>query len=212
MGMYLNPDNALLRQDLNSEIFVDKSMIIAEVNKLINTNGKFICVSRPRRFGKTMAGNMISAYYSKGCDSSWLFKNLKIANDKSYETYLNKLNVIQIDLNAIYNNSKGKDVVEIIDKRLRDEFVDEFPQIRFGKKDSLEYCMMKVYAKTGETFVIIIDEYDVLIREKVSDSLFKSYLGFLNGLFKNSTLSRAIFLAYLTGIFPIVCLTRAQSP
>ena len=108
MGMYLNPDNALLRQDLNSEIFVDKSMIIAEINKLINTNEKFLCVSRPRRFGKTMAGNMISAYYSKGCDSSELFKNLKIAKDKSYETYLNKFNVIKFDLNGKYMSLKDK--------------------------------------------------------------------------------------------------------
>ena len=204
MGIYLNPGNVLLKQARKSAIFIDKSMMIAELNKIIDTENKFVCVSRPRRFGKSMAGNMLAAYYSKGCDSRELFKDLKIAKDKSYEEYLNRLNVIKIDMNALYNNNKGKDVVAVINKRLRDEFVEEFPNIKFGDDDDLEYCMMKVYAKTGETFVVIIDEYDVLVREKVSDEMFKSYLSFLNGLFKNADLSPAISLAYLTGILPIV--------
>ena len=102
MGIYLNPGNVLLQQDRKASIFIDKSMIISELNKLVNTREKFLCVSRPRRFGKSMAGNMIAAYYSKGCDSRELFKDLKIAQDESYETYLNKLNVIKLDLNAEY--------------------------------------------------------------------------------------------------------------
>ena len=204
MGIYLNPNNELLRQDRKAKIFVDKSLIIAELNELVNSREKFLCISRPRRFGKSMAGNMISAYYSKGCDSRELFKDLKIAQDKSFEDHLNKLNVINIDLNAIYNNNKGKDIVAIINKRLRDEFIEEFPNIKFDEDDNLEYCMMKVYAKTSETFVVIFDEYDVLVREKVSNEVFQSYIAFLNGLFKNSNLSPAISLAYLTGILPIV--------
>ena len=204
MGIYLNLNNVLLQQARNSEIFVDKSMIIAEMNCVLNTEDKFVCVSRPRRFGKSMAGNMIAAYYSKGCDSRELFQDLKIAQHPSYGKYLNKLNVIKFDLNAIYNNSQGKDVVSVIHQRLRNEFIEEFSNIRFGDDDNLEYCMMKVYAKTGGTFVIIIDEYDVLVREKVPAHLFKSYLSFLNGLFKNADLSPAISLAYLTGILPIV--------
>ena len=204
MGIYLNPGNVLLKQARKSEIFIDKSMMIAELNRLVDSENKYVCVSRPRRFGKSMAGNMLAAYYSKGCDSRELFKDLKIAQDKSYEEYLNKLNVIKMDLNAMYNNNNGRDVVPVIHRRLRDEFADEFPNIRFGEDDDLEYCMMKVYAKMGETFVIIIDEYDVLVREKVPAAMFKSYLSFLNGLFKNADLSPAISLAYLTGILPIV--------
>ena len=97
MGIYLNPNNALLKQSRKSEIFIDKSMMIAELNKLVDSENKFLCISRPRRFGKSMMGNMISAYYSKGCDSRELFKDLKIAQDKSFEEYLNKLNVIKIE-------------------------------------------------------------------------------------------------------------------
>ena len=96
MGMYLNPNNTLLIEDMNSRIYVDKSLLIAELNKLIRTNEKFVCVSRPRRFGKSMAGNMIAAYYSKGADSRELFAKLKIAGDPSFENNLNKYNVIKL--------------------------------------------------------------------------------------------------------------------
>ena len=205
MGIYLNPNNVLLQQARNSEIFVDKSMIIAEMNCVLNTEDKFVCVSRPRRFGKSMAGNMIAAYYSKGCDSRELFKNLKIAQHPSYGKYLNKLNVIKFDLNAMFRlSNEGENLIAFITELILDEFKDTFQTVKFKDSDSLALAMMKVYATTGETFVVIIDEYDVLVREKVSPILFQSYLSFLNGIFKNADLSPAISLAYLTGILPIV--------
>ena len=144
--MYLNPDNVPLQRDLNSTIYVDKSMLIAELNRLIDTDENFLCVSRPRRFGKTMAGNMISAYYSKGCDSSELFKDLKIAKDKSYETYLNKLNVIKFDLNGKYMSLKDKSrLIESITEMVKGEMKEQFPKIRFTKGDSLADAIMKIY-------------------------------------------------------------------
>ena len=204
MGIYLNPNNVLLRRAKKSEIFIDKSMMIAELNKLVDTENNYICVSRPRRFGKSMAGNMIAAYYSKGCDSRELFKDLKIAHDKSYEEYLNKLNVIKIDLNAEYMMVKDKpNLIEIISEKVKAELSVAFG-IQFSEAESLPESLIKVYAVTGETFVVIIDEYDVLVREKVPQALFDDYLRFLNAMFKNSTLSPAISLAYLTGILPIV--------
>ena len=204
MGIYLNPNNVLLRQSRKSEIFIDKSMMIAELNKLVDTENKFLCISRPRRFGKSMAGNMIAAYYSKGCDSRELFKDLKIAQDKSYEEYLNRLNVIKIDLNAEYMMVKDKlNLIEIISEKVKAELSVAFG-IQFSEAESLPESLIKVYAVTGETFVVIIDEYDVLVREKVPQALFDDYLRFLNAMFKNSTLSPAISLAYLTGILPIV--------
>ena len=205
MGIYLNPNNALLRQARKSEIFVDKSMMIAELNKLVDTENKFVCVSRPRRFGKSMAGNMLSAYYSKGCDSRELFKDLKIAQEKSYEEYLNRLNVIYIDLNAAYRNVMDKnELIGFITEVVKEELSETFPTVRLTERDSFAFALQKVYAKTNETFVIIIDEYDVLVREQVDAKLFDDYLNFLNGLFKNANLSPAISLAYLTGILPIV--------
>lgn len=204
MGIYLNPNNALLKQARKSEIFIDKSMMIAELNKLVDSENKFLCISRPRRFGKSMMGNMISAYYSKGCDSRELFKDLKIAKDKSFEEYLNKLNVIKIDLNAEYMMVKDKNrLIDVVSESVKEELSEQFG-VAFSSDDSLAGSLLKVYAKTNETFVVIIDEYDVLVREKVPQILFDEYLRFLNAMFKNSTLSPAISLAYLTGILPIV--------
>ena len=204
MGIYLNPNNVLLKQSRKSEIFIDKSMMIAELNKLVDSENKFLCISRPRRFGKSMAGNMIAAYYSKGCDSRELFNDLKIAQDKSFEEYLNKLNVIKIDLNAEYMMVNDKpNLIEIISKKLKAELSGAFG-MQFSETESLPESLIKVYAATSETFVVIIDEYDVLVREKVPQALFDDYLRFLNAMFKNSTLSPAISLAYLTGILPIV--------
>ena len=205
MGIYLNPGNEMLRQDRNAEIFIDKSLVIAELNKHINSREKFFCVSRPRRFGKSMAGNMIAAYYSKGCDSRELFKDLKIAKTKDFETYLNKLNVISIDLNAFYRNVQDKnDLIKVVTEEVKAELSETFPSVKILEKDTLPFALQRVYAKTNETFAIIIDEYDVLVREQVDGKLFNEYLEFLNGLFKNSNLSPAISLAYLTGILPIV--------
>ncbi|MCQ2313734.1 MAG: ATP-binding protein [Bacteroidales bacterium] len=203
MGIYLNPNNVLLQRDLNSQIYIDKSMLIAELNALINTNGNFLCVSRPRRFGKSMAGNMISAYYSKGCDSRELFKDLKIAQHPSFEKYLNKLNVVKFDLNGFYMNY-GNEFLQVMQEKIMRDFAREYPDVDFSHCRNFGDCMIEVYAAMGETFVIIIDEYDVLIREEAPQSLFKDYLAFLNALFKNADLSPAISLAYLTGILPIV--------
>ncbi|MBQ0130430.1 MAG: AAA family ATPase [bacterium] len=204
MGIYLNPSNVLLKQSRKSQIFVDKSMLISELNKLIDSENKFVCVSRPRRFGKSMAGNMIAAYYSKGCDSRELFKDLKIAQDESYETYLNKLNVIKLDLNAEYMMLKDPSLlIDAMSESVKKELEKQFG-LQFSLNDSLASALLKTYSETGESFIIIIDEYDVLVREKVPDTLFNEYLRFLNSLFKNSILSPAISLAYLTGILPIV--------
>ena len=205
MGIYLNPNNALLKQALRSEIYIDKSMLLAKLNALIDTENKFLCISRPRRFGKTMASSMIGAYYSKGCDSRELFLPLKITKDKSFEENLNKFNVIQLDINGFYRSYDDKNMlVKNITSAVIKEIIQEFPTAEIEEKDTLATAILKAYAATGETFIIIIDEYDVLVREQVSESLFKKYLDFLNSLFKNSTLKSAISLAYLTGILPIV--------
>ena len=205
MGIYVNPNNANFNEIVNSPIYVDKSMLIAEINKLARTTKKFVCVSRSRRFGKTMAGNMLSAYFSKGCDSRELFKNLKIAKDPSFEKYLNKLNVILLDVNAIFSaNPPGTNIVPIFTTKIRKEMSEQFPNVGIEDSDDIPDCILKVYAATEEQFVLIMDEYDVLVREQVKDSVFKPYLAFLNAMFKNTNLSPAIALAYLTGILPIV--------
>ena len=98
MGIYLNPDNENFSRTTKRNIYVDKTMMISVVNQFIETDNTYICVSRPRRFGKTIAGNMLSAYFSKGCDSRELFAPFKISSDPSFESNLNKFNVIKLDV------------------------------------------------------------------------------------------------------------------
>lgn len=205
MGLYLNPNNAAFQANLNLPIYVDKSMLIDELNKFIGRSDNFLCISRPRRFGKSIAGNMIAAYYSKGADSQEMFSNLKIAQTERYEKYLNKLNVIKIDFNGFLQKAKDKNnIFGEINDRVRSDFVSEYPNIMFATDDSIGDCILKVYDALQQTFVIIIDEYDVFVREKVSKKIFEQYLTFLSSLFKDGTLRPAIALAYLTGILPIV--------
>ena len=108
MGIYLNPTNIGFKETLAADIYIDKTMLISELNKFIDKANKYVCVSRPRRFGKTIATNMLCAYYSKGCDSRDLFKDLKISKAENYEEYLNKLNFIKIDIASEYQNAMDK--------------------------------------------------------------------------------------------------------
>jgi len=208
MGLYLNPNAEAFLVNKNAKIYIDKSLVLKEINDLICSNENFICMSRPRRFGKSMAGNMISAYYSKGCDTREIFSQMKFGQTSDYDKYLNKFNVIKLDLNGWYQNAiiekKTEFVIDEINKSLLKEFREQFPNIEFEENSSISRCIKEIYARTSEKFVIIIDEYDVLIREKVSQDLFDKYLSFLNGLFKDTTLRPAIALAYITGIIPIV--------
>ncbi len=205
MGIYLNPENENFRSYLSADIYVDKTMMMGVLNDYIDKGNKYICISRPRRFGKTIAGEMISAYYSKGCDSHELFDDLKISEAKGYEDKLNKYNVIKIDLNSEYQNTIKKDkVISNLTAEIKNEMKVQFPGLKLKRDDSLAQSILKAYSATGETFIILIDEYDVLVREQVKQPLFDEYLSFLNGLFKSATLRPAISLAYLTGILPIV--------
>lgn len=113
MGIYLNPNNVDFQQALNSKIYVDKSMLIEYANSVIYTEQKFICVSRPRRFGKSMAANMLTAYYSRGCDSKEMFSKLKIAKANSFEKHLNQYNVIHINMVSFVN--KKNDINKSLD-------------------------------------------------------------------------------------------------
>ena len=206
MGIYINPGNENFKAALAEEIFVDKSLILKKICAVLGTrSSKFVCVSRPRRFGKSIVRDLITACFSKGCDSFALFENLKIAKEPCFKENLNKFNVISVDLGAFYSTAQDKkDILKNLREYLFEDFRKEFPDIEFSEKDPIARMIQRIYTETGTKFVIIIDEYDVLIREKVDDGLVKEYLELLNSLFKNNELSPAISLAYLTGILPII--------
>ena len=205
MGQFVNPDNELFKDSLNSEIYVDKSLIIEKLNDILDTQNDFICVSRPRRFGKTMATSLITALYSKGCDSRDLLSNLKIADTPDWDKNLNKFNVIKLDVQGfIYSVKSMEDLPDLITKKIKKELIKEFNLDDIEPEDTLADSIYKAYAATGEKFVFIMDEYDVLIRKEAEKPAFDNYLNFLNSLFKNSNIRPAFHLVYLTGILPIV--------
>ncbi len=205
MGIYLNPGNENFKIIVSSGNYVDKTSMISTINSFIDKGNNYICVSRPRRFGKTIAGNMLTAYYSKGCDSRDLFSSFNISKSADFEDKLNKYNVIKIDMNGAYQNIRDKEnLIIILEDKIKAEIDEEFPEAMVAESDSLAEAILKVYSKTSENFIIIIDEYDVLVREQVSEEQFGRFLSMLNGLFKDDTLRPAISFAYLTGILPIV--------
>ncbi len=149
MGIYLNPKNTNFKETLNAKIYVDKTMMIDVINHFIDEGNKYICMSRPRRFGKTIAGNMLTAYYSKGCDSKELFSDFSISKVPDFEDKLNKYNVIKIDLNSEYQNTEDKDnLIRIISEDIKREMKKEFPEIGFTDDDTLARCILKVYNET----------------------------------------------------------------
>ena len=206
MGIYVNPGNTKFIKKLNSKIYVDKSLMINELNELIETDDGFVCMSRARRFGKTMMTNLVSAYYSKNCDSREIFERLKLSKQEGWDRYLNSINVIQIDLQSFYSDAKDKSqTIQILQNNVVEELREQFPNVEVPTSSSIAKALSIIHKELSETFVIIIDEYDVLIRDKnVPASLCNEYIEFLNALFKSNTTQEAISLAYLTGILPIL--------
>lgn len=201
MGVYLNPRNDGFEESIRSEIYVDKTGLIACTNKVISTKDKFICVTRPRRFGKTMAIKMLAAYYNRKWDARDLFSGLKIEKDSSFEEYLNRYDVIYLNMQDFLIGAKDRDVTGYLERKvLRDigreyDFVSKEPDLRLI--DALE----EIYAETGGKFIFLIDEWDCVIRERQkSEELQKQYLDFLRGLLKDRPY---VALAYMTGILPV---------
>ena len=205
MGLYVNPGNSLFRVSLNSKIYVDKSPMITHLNDLMGTDERFVCMSRARRFGKTMMTNLMTAYYSKNCNSRELFENLKLSEQEGWDRYLNSTNVIRIDLQGFYSDAEDKSqTLKILQECVVCELREQFPSLNIQTSSSIAKAISTIYKELNETFIIIIDEYDVLIRDKSApESLRNEYIDFLNALFKSNDIQKAISLAYLTGILPI---------
>lgn len=213
MGIYINPGSEKFQEALRSEIYIDKTDMINYLNSVVDTKQKYVAVSRPRRFGKTMAADMIGAYYDLSIDSRELFADKKITqtetdnnasffvNDK-WDIYLNKFNVIHID---IVKFIKGKDnvseCIELINKRVSKDLIQSFSDVEISDDSDLQLCLEEIYARKKQKFVIIIDEWDAIFRRLPDDiEGQKRYLDFLRDLMKDEPY---VALAYMTGILPI---------
>ena len=204
MGTYVNPGFQRFLRFKKSNNYVDKSLLIAILNKKLNSEDSFICVSRTRCFGKTMAANMIAAYYSKGCDSHEIFSDLKISKDPSFEEHINKYTVIKLDLNGAATDKGDMTIAQYYNQCVVSELMKEYPDVGLPDGIKLSKALTTIYEATGDMFVFIIDEYDLPIRDDKYSSELDDYISFLVSLFKSEETNYTIALAYLTGIMPII--------
>ena len=202
MGGYLNPGNEKFGEALNSQIYVDKTGLIEYTNRVMYSNQKYVCVSRPRRFGKSMAANMLAAYYSRGCDSRELFQGLKISKADACEKKLNQYNTIFLNMQEFLSQTSSMDeMLRLVKKSVLWDLFFEYPDINYFDKENFSRAMQDVYQQTKCPFVIIIDEWDCIFREYKSDKeAQEQYLDFLRDFLKDKSY---IHLAYMTGILPV---------
>ncbi len=201
MGIYLNPDNDGFRESVRSKIYVDKTGLIACTNEVINTEQKYLCVSRPRRFGKSMALKMLAAYYSCDCDSRELFSGFQIERAETFQEHLNRYDVICLNMQQFLIRAKNQEVTDYLEqvvlRDLCETYGDLFPEQTTILAEALEW----IYVKTKKKFVFLIDEWDCIMRERQeSEKLQKQYLDFLRNLLKDQPY---VALAYMTGILPV---------
>ena len=203
MGIYVNPSNITFQKILNSDIYIDKTDLISATNAKINKMNCYMCVSRPRRFGKSMAADMLVAYYSKGCDSAELFSGKKAESGKDFHLHLNRHNVIRLDIQRFLETEQDLDVfISEIERRVISELTKEFPECTdILPNGRLKMTLEQIFLQTGDGFIFIIDEWDCVFRmARNRKEKQKEYLDFLRGLFKGSGY---VDLAYMTGILPI---------
>ena len=201
MGIYFNPNNESYKRARNSQIYVDKTGLIEYLNKRLSTEENCIALSHARRFGKSQAAGMIDAYYSLGSDSTKLFEDTKIAKSNDFEKYRNKYNVIHLDISSFwdfYKDNIVEKIVEYICDDIREIYEDK---IVYSKM--IHSILMNVYRVSNIPFVIIIDEWDCVIRNSEDKELVHRYLQFLHSLFKSEESKSFLALAYITGILPI---------
>ena len=199
MAIYLNSINPYenYKSLYRSKYFVDKSLVIDKLNEVIETSDKYICITRPRRFGKSSVADMIGAYYSKAVNSKEVFENLEISNEDNYKEYLNKYNVISISFNEIPDNMKSyDDYINNIINELKKELINNFNINDIDKTDSLK----RILEKSQEKFIFIFDEWDYIFNNNLFEEHQNDFLEFLRNLLKDRSY---VALAYMTGVLPI---------
>jgi len=199
MGIYFNPDNDRFAEAVQSEIYVDKTELIVYTNNVLQTQQKYICVSRPRRFGKSITASMLASYYSSGCDSADLFHFLKIAGEPCFFKHLNRYNVIFINVQDFLSEAPHIDeMLKLIKNDITDELLSVYPQFRGQRFQKL---LHNIYQLRKTPFIFILDEWDCVLRVKQRDNKAqKKYLDFLRLMLKDKAY---VGLAYMTGILPI---------
>ena len=201
MGAYLNPGKEAFEEAVNSEIFIDKTEMLGYLNTIVKTKQKYVSVSRPRRFGKTMAADMICAYYDRDADSRELFEKRKLAGMSDWDEYLGKFDVIRLVMTDFFKLGRTvEDALAAIKNRVLLELEERYPETKYDSSD-FSYSLDRFYRKSGIPFVIVIDEWDAVFRIwKDNSEAQRLYLDFLRDWLKDKPY---VALAYMTGILPI---------
>lgn len=199
MAVCLNTKTALIlyTELVNSTYFVDKSSMIEAMNRRIRTNLKYVCITKPRRFGKTSILNMLGAYYGKAYDSKELFDSLSISKSETYRAHLNQYNVISLSLNDLpdYGNTY-EDYMNLIKESITDDIMEAYPELK-GRKF---HKISELLTATGEQFLFIIDEWDYIFSHGLYVEQHSAFLEFLRNLLKDRPY---VALVYMTGVLPI---------
>lgn len=204
MGMYLNSISPyyLYKSEASSPYFVDKSLLLKELFPLAEAGNRHVCITRPRRFGKTVMANMVGAFFGRGTDSGDVFHKLKISEEKGYQKHLNQHNIIYIDFSVVDDECTSyKEYMDGIKETLKSDLHAAYPDVCFREKSPVREDFMQVFASRNERFLFVFDEWDAVFHMPfVTENEKKSYLLFLKGLLKDKPY---VSLAYMTGILPI---------
>ncbi len=199
MGQFIDRENYGFRSAINSD-FVDKSGLLNILNRNLGSENRFMCISRPRRFGKSVAAEMAYAYYDRNSDSRNLFEGLEITKSPDYEKHLNKYPTIFIDWNT-FANVPDKDKLKEAQKSVIADLKQSYDILE--EKNSLSKALAEINLKTGDRFILIIDEWDMLVRD-VTQEIQDEYVDFLRSMFKSADAKKTFLLVYMTGILPII--------
>ena len=204
MGKILNIGKTDFEQMRRFE-YVDKSLLIAYVNGVIDSQSRYMCVSRARRFGKSLAAKMLCAYYDESVDSHALFADLKIAKDPSYEQFINKYPVLYLDVASYMTRRslRGKNIVDAINDELMEEMALLYPELDFSRDNDLIDRLYRVVQATNKRIIMIIDEWDAICRDEENAALMDEYVVWLRNLFKHYLSDQVFAAVYMTGILPI---------
>ena len=202
MGKFINKGNDGFASICNSQ-FVDKSMLIERVNSVMLTENRFLCVTRARRFGKSVAVKMLNAYYDCSCDSRPLFEGLQISQCADFDKHLNHHPVLYLDMTDFTTKYGGDEtLVERMKQDICNELLREYPGVTMSEGDDLMDLLVTIVDRTGKRFVCLIDEWDALCRDGRA-KLMDEYVDLLRRLFKGSKTEYVFSCVYMTGILPI---------
>ncbi len=204
MGVYLNSTAPyyLYKSEMQKNYFIDKSLLLEQLFPLVKSGNSHICITRPRRFGKTIMANMIAAFFGKGCPSASLFNQTRITTNSEYEAHLNKYNTIFIDFSEMPEDCNSyQQYIQRIRKNLKDDLCVTYKNLNLNPQDAIWDLLRKIFEYSGDRFVFVFDEWDYIFHKSfITDTDKQQYISFLSNLLKDRPY---VLLSYMTGILPI---------